>query len=255
MQPNNFPVRFVKRVDRNFNFKLFFLYYFLHCVPAIYTQKAHLVKLRMLRLVIGNPRFGRAVVSQQQLLLTHKLSPTFYLCNMSAQSSSHTSASTSSVAKPSSLTGDSKPLAVKAEDPIKFVAQSRSVHIYRPDQMSHQDVMASSQAVLSPISTTTTAPGVVVIMGWMDAPLRIVTKYAAPYAKLFPQATIVIKLSTGKSFMASKEAREASLMTVVKVLEEVNNKSNGLLLHSCEFSFYISKRDTGDLLIDKPCSL
>lgn len=145
---------------------------------------------------------------------------------MSAQSFSHTSTSS----KPLSLAADSK---AKAEDAVKFVAQSRSVHIYRPDQQSSQ-YEASSPAVLKPISTTLQPPGTVVIMGWMDAPLRIVTKYAAPYAKLFPQATIIIKLSTGKSFMASKEAKEASLMKVVDVFENVSDKESGLLLHSCE---------------------
>lgn len=117
------------------------------------------------------------------------------------------------------------------EGAVEFVAISRSVHVYRPRK--DRKAGPPDAGVLSPVKAGTGAatPSAVVIMGWMDAPLRIVSKYAAPYAILFPRATIIIKLSTGIAFMAGKEAREAALKGVIKVLEEVqaSSEARGLL--------------------------
>jgi hypothetical protein len=143
-------------------------------------------------------------------------------CKMS-ESQNATSNNTST----STLTAEKLPDAKKGDaDALGFVAKSRSVHIYRPKK--EKKVKSDSKetsSVLSPIKTDGVSPSVVLIMGWMNAPLRIVLKYATPYAKLFPQATIIIKLSTGSAFMASAEAREASFKGIVSLLEEAQSSS------------------------------
>lgn len=123
---------------------------------------------------------------------------------------------------PSSLAAGNQPTEAAKEEPIEFVPLSNSVYVYRPEKGAKKSKTstASTPSVLKPINVKET-PRAVVIMGWMDAPLRIVTKYAAPYAKLFPEATIVVELSTGKSFMMKREVRRKQLGKVTDVLEEV----------------------------------
>lgn len=56
----------------------------------------------------------------------------------------------------------------------------------------------------------------------MDAPLRLVSKYAQPYRSLFPSATIVIKLSDGQTYLQGDKAR--SLSRLAAVLHEEGEK-------------------------------
>jgi hypothetical protein len=136
---------------------------------------------------------------------------------------------------------DSSTVAPPKEAPIPFTAQSRSVHLYRPSKSKDvsDGIPASTASILSPLSTSSPPPAAVLIMGWMDAPLRIVSKYAAIYAKLFPDAPILIKLSSGKAFVAKKEVREAPLANVVEILQDINTSKTsgeGILIHSCAYS-------------------
>lgn len=138
---------------------------------------------------------------------------------MSAQASTGSTSAT-----PSSLVvGCDNASSGAKEEAVEFVAISRSTHVYRPKKGVKQAKKDASSSLLSPIKVIQRGvlPNAVVILGWMDAPMRIVSKYAAPYAKLFPQATIIVKLSSGQSFMAGKAAQEAALQGVIRELEDV----------------------------------
>lgn len=59
------------------------------------------------------------------------------------------------------------------------------------------------------------APSHIVIFGWMDAPIRLVAKYAQPYTVLFPDATVLIQLSDGKSYLARENVRREQLQRII----------------------------------------
>lgn len=59
------------------------------------------------------------------------------------------------------------------------------------------------------------SPSHVVIFGWMDAPIRLVAKYAQPYTVLFPDATVLIQLSDGKSYLARENVRREQLQHII----------------------------------------
>ncbi|CEH14119.1 TRANSMEMBRANE PROTEIN 53 [Ceraceosorus bombacis] len=119
----------------------------------------------------------------------------------------------------------SKPAEKTAAPPIEFVALSRSVHVHRPAPQHRTTKLRTEEPPLQPLDCS---PQVVLIFGWMDAPLRLVSRYAAPYAALYPRATLVLKLSTGQSYMASAAARHAALQSVVKVLQEEGARENSI---------------------------
>lgn len=68
------------------------------------------------------------------------------------------------------------------------------------------------------------APTHIVIFGWMDAPIRLVAKYAQPYTVLFPDATVLIQLSDGKSYLARENVRREQLQ---RVIAEITTPSAG----------------------------
>ena len=73
-------------------------------------------------------------------------------------------------------------------------------------------------APLRPIdrqSGTVRSPSHVIIFGWMDAPIRLVAKYAQPYTVLFPDATVLIQLSDGKSYLARENIRREQLQHLI----------------------------------------
>lgn len=121
--------------------------------------------------------------------------------------------------------------------PLSFDALSETVHVYRPPSGSRslmpQAERQAGNGVLAPLRTRSpaTMPRVVLVMGWMNAPLRIVTKYAAPYALLFPTATIIVKLSQGVSFMRSRQAQLGALEKVADLVceAEASNESRAAL--------------------------
>ena len=130
------------------------------------------------------------------------------------------------------------PAAAKAAAPagapaVEFEALDSLVHVYRPppirERQKQQAELKKQQQQqddgLAPVSTSRgPAPAAVLIQGWMDAPLRIVAKYAAPYARLFPDSTIVLQLSTGSSFMAAEAAKQKTARRVGEVLAEVETR-------------------------------
>ncbi|SPO31164.1 uncharacterized protein UTRI_05188_B [Ustilago trichophora] len=59
------------------------------------------------------------------------------------------------------------------------------------------------------------SPSHILIFGWMDAPIRLVAKYAQPYTVLFPDATVLIQLSDGKSYLARENIRREQLQRVI----------------------------------------
>ncbi|KAJ9475056.1 hypothetical protein PHBOTO_004932 [Pseudozyma hubeiensis] len=74
------------------------------------------------------------------------------------------------------------------------------------------------------------APSHVIIFGWMDAPIRLVAKYAQPYTVLFPDATVLIQLSDGKSYLAREDVRRKQLQRVIAEISasaaSVEDKNN-----------------------------
>ncbi|SOV03515.1 uncharacterized protein UDID_06735 [Ustilago sp. UG-2017a] len=67
------------------------------------------------------------------------------------------------------------------------------------------------------------SPSHVIIFGWMGASIRLVSKYAQPYTVLFPDATIFIQLSDGKSYLARENVRREQLQHVIA---EISSSSN-----------------------------
>lgn len=125
------------------------------------------------------------------------------------------------------------PSASAVPPPLTYTSISRTVHIFKPDVKAKTKLEAGSSKTLAPIRTRSphTVPRVVLIMGWMNAPLRIVTKYAAPYALLFPTATIIVKLSQGVSFMRSRQSQLEALEKVADLVceAEASNEARAAL--------------------------
>lgn len=120
---------------------------------------------------------------------------------------------------------------------LDFERLSESLFLYRPPANNFKrpfDISGNVKDVLQPIRPKRVSgqiPKVILIMGWMDAPFRIVTKYAAPYALLFPTATIIIKLSDGISFMRGRKAQSDSMAKVADLLcqAEASNEAKAAL--------------------------
>ncbi|PWN53610.1 hypothetical protein IE53DRAFT_383864 [Violaceomyces palustris] len=70
-------------------------------------------------------------------------------------------------------------------------------------------------------------PKVILIFGWMDATLKLVTKYAVPYTILFPDSTIIIKLSDAKSYLAREVERRRRLEEVVRQVVQSYQQQEG----------------------------
>lgn len=137
---------------------------------------------------------------------------------------------------------DSSDANTVAPPALDFERLSESLYLYkppvnnfkRPFDVSGDAIGKSFNDVLQPIRPKRIngqIPRVILIMGWMDAPFRIVTKYAAPYALLFPTATIIIKLSDGISFMRGRKAQAESMGKVADLLcqAEASNEAKAAL--------------------------
>ena len=125
-----------------------------------------------------------------------------------------------------------------------FVRLSESVYISRPSERAGTGTGSASASAdtnggLAPLRTAI-QPSHVVIFGWMDAPLRLVLKYAVPYTLLFPDSTVVIKLSDGRSYLAGEAARRAALGPVLAAVRGTNTGAGagagaggaGIVIHS-----------------------
>lgn len=76
------------------------------------------------------------------------------------------------------------------------------------------------------------APSFVLVFGWMDAKLRHVSKYAGPYAQLYPHATIVVHMSNGpQAFFVSDEERHKSTEPIASLLRDGGGPARSMLFH------------------------
>jgi hypothetical protein len=66
-------------------------------------------------------------------------------------------------------------------------------------------------------TTSSTAPGLILLAGWMDASIRNVAKYTAGYEKLYPSAKIVVILTSSTDVVFRSNA--ANLNRIAPVLE------------------------------------
>lgn len=102
----------------------------------------------------------------------------------------------------------------------------KSVYYHRPDarvkatRRAGEDVQSTRPDYLKPLadpkSKVTGAivpPRVILVFGWMNAPLRIVSKYAQPYSVLFPTSTVIIKLSDGQTYLQGSKSRALDYLT------------------------------------------
>ncbi|CAO1614673.1 unnamed protein product [Sympodiomycopsis kandeliae] len=65
-------------------------------------------------------------------------------------------------------------------------------------------------------------PRTILLLGWMDAPLKLLLKYVQPYHEMFPFANIVIQLSNGKSYLQG--SKNESLSTLSRFLLDDKSK-------------------------------
>ncbi|SNX86950.1 uncharacterized protein MEPE_05659 [Melanopsichium pennsylvanicum] len=77
-------------------------------------------------------------------------------------------------------------------------------------------------------------PTHIVIFGWMDAPVRLVAKYAQPYTVLFPDATVLIQLSDGKSYLARENVRREQLQRILSEISTPPKKSDEEMVKTVE---------------------
>ncbi|PWN27834.1 hypothetical protein BDZ90DRAFT_232219 [Jaminaea rosea] len=87
-----------------------------------------------------------------------------------------------------------------------------SLHIYRP-QPQPKNAKPPSGALT--LTSPTAPPRIILIFGWMNAPLRLVQKYAQPYSTLFPSATVLVLLSTSKGYFRDHDGSIAKLCSVL----------------------------------------
>ncbi|CBQ69111.1 conserved hypothetical protein [Sporisorium reilianum SRZ2] len=110
--------------------------------------------------------------------------------------------------------------------PPELTRLQHNTFVSRPTDASRaalRDLEASAlPAPLRPLGGLVRAPSHIVIFGWMDAPIRLVAKYAQPYTVLFPDATVLIQLSDGKSYLARDAVRRQQLQRVIAELSRAD---------------------------------
>ncbi|KAN0064365.1 hypothetical protein ACQY0O_002561 [Thecaphora frezii] len=119
------------------------------------------------------------------------------------------------------------PAAAATLQPLTFHPIAPTLYVSRPSDPNRIPASASlssstTSVQLPPLRSLEpslrVAPRDVVIFGWMDAPLRLVSKYAVPYTILFPSSNVYIKLSQGKSYFTSERKRAKQLEPLVKMV-------------------------------------
>ncbi|PWN22268.1 hypothetical protein BCV69DRAFT_297568 [Microstroma glucosiphilum] len=103
------------------------------------------------------------------------------------------------------------------EKPFELDEVAKSLYVYRPAPLKKNQKTEGALEGIAP-------PRVVLLLGWMDAPLPLLLKYAKPYATLLPQSTIMIKLSNGKSHMNTDKSN--SLKVLHRLLAEETAKED-----------------------------
>ncbi|KAL9940656.1 hypothetical protein V8E36_000144 [Tilletia maclaganii] len=99
------------------------------------------------------------------------------------------------------------------------------LHIYDPTTASTQAAPSSKTAHLPSLVPGVRAPAVVLIFGFMDGPLRIMTKYAAQYLARFPTSTLILHLSTGTGLLADQDERTARMRKLLPLLERAQERA------------------------------
>lgn len=117
--------------------------------------------------------------------------------------------------KPTPPKSDGKQEKAPAEP--QFTELSRGLLIHRPD-------IHSKEKSKLPVAAEVAPPRIILIFGWMDAPARIVTKYANPWIERFPQATVILRLSSAASYMAGKDAKDLMMKRLVNLVKEEGHK-------------------------------
>ena len=103
--------------------------------------------------------------------------------------------------------------------PPSLKEPSRGLLVYRPATTTSSSAATSGEAI--------TPPRVILLFGWMDAPARIVTKYAQPWIERFPSATVVVRLSSAASFLANKKDKEAMMKRLVDLVAQEEANASG----------------------------
>ncbi|WFD42140.1 hypothetical protein MPSI1_000779 [Malassezia psittaci] len=74
------------------------------------------------------------------------------------------------------------------------------------------------------------SPCAVMVHGWMDAEIKYVAKYAQPYVELFPNATVLVQLSTTRSsFLTSTPGGQSDTDLALNLLHEAHNGASASL--------------------------
>ncbi|SPO30571.1 uncharacterized protein UTRI_05188 [Ustilago trichophora] len=122
--------------------------------------------------------------------------------------------------------------------PPELTRIQHNTFVSRPNDPSRAAIRDTDPSVLPPPlrpidrkNGLVRSPSHVLIFGWMDAPIRLVAKYAQPYTVLFPDATVLIQLSDGKSYLARENIRREQLQRIISEItsspfsaEETSNK-------------------------------
>ncbi len=95
-----------------------------------------------------------------------------------------------------------------------LVELSRGLLIYRPDPNRRK---TKSEI---PVASEVAPPRVVLLFGWMDAPARIVSKYAQPWIDRFPNSTVIVRLSSAAIFWAPPKERDAMIKRLAELIKE-----------------------------------
>ncbi|KAL0954051.1 hypothetical protein HGRIS_005203 [Hohenbuehelia grisea] len=79
-------------------------------------------------------------------------------------------------------------------------------------------------------------PSLILVFGWMDAPISPLRKYVQAYDTVYPTATVVVVKSHASFFLTGTKAREAALQPLYDVLmsrlyDVKKTPSGGLLIH------------------------
>lgn len=135
-----------------------------------------------------------------------------------ASSSPSPSTSTSS----SSLTPDS------------LTRLDSQLFLYRSSASSLPKSKSPPLTTLSALTKASAPPRVVLLLGWMDAPLRLVSKYAEPYTRLFPHASILIQLSNGQTYLQGRKAPSLRVLSEVLLQEAEKEHSRNEMRREME---------------------
>ncbi|CAD6913652.1 unnamed protein product [Tilletia controversa] len=101
------------------------------------------------------------------------------------------------------------------------------LHIYDPTALPEDATTTdkSKTAHIPSLLPGVRAPAVILLFGFMDGPLRIMSKYVNQYTARFPTSTLLLQLSTSKSFFISQEERSARMRKIVQLVERAQERA------------------------------